>query len=266
MDGKILSRFKTCLNYKITFFVSISSFVVVIPQTTIAGVYYSSDPAVAREERAQYEYFKTQCPDDRENDLYGERYYRCVEDLFDRWQSSRKSKNVARPAPKKERSVRKKEGYIGKSQDAGNLTDPANVEPDPDWAGDTRKRILDGKGEKEVAVNHNPNRLAPYGASSCAEIKPAPNRGTIDWDWVTVRNKCSYPLKVLTCYYDKGEDARCATHNKNAIWGLSGTINPGGVVTSVATSKQWPWFVKVIVCDMRDGNNLLCVPPERLTK
>lgn len=165
---------------------------------------------------------------------------------------------------KKEQKVIQRE--TGNVQHENGLTDPANVEPDPDWAGDTRKRILDGKGEKEVAVNHNPNRLAPYGASTCAEIKPAPNRGTIDWDWVTVRNKCSYPLKVLTCYYDKGEDARCATHNKNATWGLSGTINPGGMVTSVATSKQWPWSVKVIVCDMRDGNNLLCVPPERLAK
>lgn len=137
-----------------------------------------------------------------------------------------------------------------------------NVDPDPDWANATRDRILKGKQGDVVAVNENPNRVAPYGSADCAEIKPAPNRGAIDWDSVIIRNKCSYPIKVLTCYYDQGRRADCVTKKGAKGWGQSDLLDPGETQDSVATSKKLPWFARIVVCDMREKKNLLCVLPD----
>ncbi|TLX15778.1 hypothetical protein [Rhizobium sp. MHM7A] len=136
------------------------------------------------------------------------------------------------------------------------------VDPNPLWANSTKERILNGKQGEEVAVNLNPKRVAPYGSSECAEITPKANRGKLDWDWVTVRNKCSYPIKVLACYHDTGQQGDCNPASSRGNWGMSGVLNPGASTTSVATSQRWPWFVKAVVCDMRDGSNLLCVLPK----
>lgn len=137
-----------------------------------------------------------------------------------------------------------------------------NVDPDPDWAGATRDRILKGKQGDVVAVNQNPNRVAPYGSADCIEIKAAPNRGAVDWDYVILRNKCSYPIKVLTCYYDQGRGSDCVTKKGAKGWGQSDLLSPGETQTSVATSKKLPWFARSIVCDMREKSNLLCVLPD----
>lgn len=139
------------------------------------------------------------------------------------------------------------------------LDEKANVDPDPDWAGATRERILKGKQGKVLSVNQNGRRVAPYGPSSCAEIKAAPNRGVIDWDSVIIRNKCSYPIKVLVCYYDQGRAADCAGKKG---WGLSDLLSPGETQDSVATSKRLPWFAKILVCDMREKSDLMCVLPD----
>ncbi len=155
----------------------------------------------------------------------------------------------------------RKKTVITRNSDEGPA-DTVNVDPNPDWADDTRKRILKGKGADTVEVNLNPERRAPYGSSACAEIKPKPNRGKIDWDWVVVRNTCSYPIQVLTCYYDVGRDADCKPSAGARGWGLSGTLAPGQSVDSVSTSKAWPWFVKTLVCDMRQGSDLWCVLPK----
>ncbi|MGH0214423.1 hypothetical protein NKY66_10965 [Sinorhizobium meliloti] len=136
------------------------------------------------------------------------------------------------------------------------------VDPNPRWANLTKERILNGKQGEEVAVNLNPNRVAPYGSSECAEVTPMANRGKLDWDWVTVRNKCSYPIKVLTCYYDFGRASDCTPVGSLGSWGMVGVLNPGASTTSVATSQRWPWFVKKVVCDMREKPTLLCVLPK----
>lgn len=136
-----------------------------------------------------------------------------------------------------------------------------NVDPDPDWAGATRERILKGKKGNVVSVNQNPKRIAPYGSADCAEIKPAPNRGKIDWDFVTIRNKCSYPIQALVCYYDQGRGADCVAKKGARGWGLSDLLSPGEKQTSVATSTKLPWFARIIVCDMREKSDLLCVLP-----
>ncbi len=137
-----------------------------------------------------------------------------------------------------------------------------NVDPDPDWAGATRERILKGKQGEIVNVNENTNRIAPYGSSDCAEVKPAPNRGEIDWDSVVIRNKCSYPIKILACYYDKGQSGDCVAKKGARGWGQSDLLNPGETQASVATSKTMPWVARVIVCDMREKSSLLCVLPD----
>lgn len=137
-----------------------------------------------------------------------------------------------------------------------------NVDPDPDWARATRERILKGKQGDVVAVNQGPNRTAPYGSADCIEIKAAPNRGAVDWDYVILRNKCSYPIKVLTCYYDQGRGSDCVTKKGAKGWGQSDLLSPGETQTSVATSKKLPWFARSIVCDMREKSNLLCVLPD----
>lgn len=164
-----------------------------------------------------------------------------------------------RPSANRPKTVKPKPVTGGKVNRDNGLTDTAKVDPDPDWANDTRKRILDGKSEKVVDVKPPNTVPAPYGPSDCAEIKPAPNRGQIDWDWVKIRNKCSYPIKVLTCYYDKGQQSKCGPGGKG--WGLSGTLAPGEVTTSVATSERMPWYVSVMVCDLRDKTRTLCVLP-----
>ena len=137
-----------------------------------------------------------------------------------------------------------------------------NVDPDPDWAGATRERILKGKQGEIVSVNDKRKLIAPYGSSDCAKISAKPNRGTIDWDFVIVRNSCSYPIKVLTCYFDVGHESDCVPNSTSVRWGLTGIIEPGGSVDSVATSKAWPWAAKKIVCDMRERSDLLCVLPK----
>ncbi|WP_209601489.1 hypothetical protein [Sinorhizobium kostiense] len=162
-------------------------------------------------------------------------------------------------ASKKAKTTARKEIGYGTPAATGPV-EKANVDPNPGWADKTKERILTGKHGEEIFVNQNPNRFAPYGSSDCAEIKPAANRGKLDWDWVVVRNKCSYPIKVLTCYYDTGHDDDCSLASNR--WGLSSVIKPGGTENSVATSQKWPWHVKVIVCDVREKKNLLCVRPK----
>lgn len=168
---------------------------------------------------------------------------------------------LTKPRSNKDTSRPRKPPVTTRNSDEG-LPDTVNVNPNPDWAEDTRKRILKGKGADTVEVNPNPQRNAPYGSSICAEIKPKPNRGKIDWDWVVVRNICSYPIKVLTCYHDLGREADCQPHGGARGWGSIGTLKPGQSENSVATSKAWPWYVKVVVCDMREGSDLWCVLPK----
>ncbi|WP_158665156.1 hypothetical protein [Ensifer adhaerens] len=168
---------------------------------------------------------------------------------------------MMRPRSNKSPKTTKSPSGSTRSSD-GQPSKKVNVDPDPDWAGATRERILNGKQEKPIAVNLNPNRFAPYGSSSCAQITPKPNRGKIDWDFVVIRNACSYPIKVLTCYHDKGRDTDCVPRRGARGWGLSGVIKPGGTQDSIMTNvTAAPAKAKIVVCDMREKSDLLCTLP-----
>lgn len=150
----------------------------------------------------------------------------------------------------------------GTRNSSGNLTDTANVEPS--WSNDTKVRIK-GIAEKEIEVAEMED-YAPYTTQKCVVHKPAPNRGKIDWDWVKITNRCSFPVEVLECYYDVGHEADCNPGGKNG-WGMV-HIEPGQTVTDVASSKRYPWLVKYDLCDMTPikHNRMLCVRPSQKRK
>ncbi|WHO82586.1 hypothetical protein [Rhizobium leguminosarum] len=153
-------------------------------------------------------------------------------------------------------------GSAGPNGDGQRRDTRPGVSVDPEWFVEAKNKLT--KPEDLVSAPAAMDNYAPYGDSGCVTIKPAPERGKIDWDWVKVRNKCSYPIKVLTCYYDRGEEERCSPGG-NRGWGLSDTIQPGEETTGVATAKRWPWKVSVFVCNMTPlkHNYMYCVPPER---
>jgi hypothetical protein len=149
-----------------------------------------------------------------------------------------------------------------KTQDSGTLTDTANV--DPVWADDTRKRIA--KKSDDTAELPEMESNAPYTDRNCVLFKPAPNRGAIDWDWVNVTNRCPYPIQVIACYFDVGEEQNCLPGGKGS-WATV-HIEIGQTKTSIATSRRLPWQVRGIVCNMtpKPNNRLLCVLPKSYSR
>lgn len=163
-----------------------------------------------------------------------------------------------KPKPAPRQASKPKITTDTKTQDAGNLADTAKV--DPVWADDTRKRIA-GKKDDTVEVAEMETN-APYGDGKCQLFKPAANRGQIDWDWVTVTNRCSYPVAILACFYNIGEERDCLPGGKGS-WGLI-NLGPGQSGTTIATAKRMPWLVKGWVCNMTPikHNRMLCVLPK----
>ncbi|MBE1506881.1 hypothetical protein [Rhizobium viscosum] len=161
--------------------------------------------------------------------------------------------------PRAPRETRKAPNTLPKrSQDTGNLADTAKV--DPAWAGDTRKRIS-GKKDDTVEVAEMVNN-APYGDGNCQLFRPQANRGKIDWDWVTVTNRCSYPVGILACFYNPGQERDCLPGGKGS-WSLI-NLGPRQSGTTVATVPRMPWLVKGWVCNMTPikHNRMLCVLPK----
>ncbi|MGB3874840.1 MAG: hypothetical protein WA980_03220 [Shinella zoogloeoides] len=187
----------------------------------------------------------------------------CMRDLYAR-AHRRPAKSPTLQKKKPSPSQKKVHTQPGETQDAGNLTDTAKV--DPVWANDTRQRVAREVSASEVKEPVKMDDYAPYGDPKCAVFKPAPHRGAIDWDWVKVTNRCSYPIGVLFCYYDVGQERDCLPGGKGS-WGL-GHIAPGKTDTSVATSQRMPWMVKAIVCNMTpiEHNRMLCVLPDSYKK
>lgn len=175
-------------------------------------------------------------------------WHQCMRDS---WAARNKSKSKPRPS-------KPPAGTATKPQDSGNLTDSAKV--DPQWTGDTRKRI-DGKDDDTQQLPEMKTK-APYGDRNCPLFQPAPNRGAVDWDWVKVTNRCSYPIAVIACYFDVGEERNCLPGG-NGSWATI-ELNPGETTTSIATSKKLPWQVRGIVCNMtpQKNNRMLCVLPD----
>jgi hypothetical protein len=137
-----------------------------------------------------------------------------------------------------------------------------NVEPDPEWANATRERILKGEKPGTVSVKEDVNRTAPYGPSNCVTISPAPKRGDIDWDFVVIKNVCSYPIKALTCYHERGREGDCVPRRGARNWGQSDLLQPGASQETVMFNvKRGLAKAKIIVCDMRQKSDLLCVLP-----
>lgn len=102
---------------------------------------------------------------------------------------------------------------------------------------------------------------APYADNSCVDIKVAGSG--ITWDSTKLINKCSFPIQVLTCYYDKGERQKCDSF-KQRFWGTSSTIAPSGSTGSVSSSKRPGFGVRYFVCDMSGVKNhsKLCLLPK----
>lgn len=105
---------------------------------------------------------------------------------------------------------------------------------------------------------------APYADGKCITIKRS-GKGDIDWDFVAIRNLCGFPVQVITCYHDKGDEQRCSNPYAPPGWGTSDTIKPGGTVSSVASASRPGWVVKYFVCNMKDAkkNSLLCLQPKK---
>jgi hypothetical protein len=164
----------------------------------------------------------------------------------------------AKPKPRSPSSSKRKPKVTTKTQDAGTLTDKAKV--DPAWAGETRKRI--GKKPEDTVTVAEMENNAPYADRNCVLFKPAPNRGAIDWDWVNVTNRCSFPIEVIACYFDVGEEKNCLPGGRGS-WATV-HLEVGQTTTSIATSRRLPWQVRGIVCNMTPmkNNRLLCVLPE----
>ncbi len=168
--------------------------------------------------------------------------------------------------PPANRSTKPQKGSVTvtpkKPQNAGNLADTAKV--DPAWAGDTRKRIA--KKADEAPELAEMEVKAPYGDRNCGLFMPAPNRGVIDWDWVKVTNRCSYPIAILVCYYDVGQKSDCMPGGKGSFQTIE--LKPGETGTSVSTSKRLPWQVYGLVCNMtpQKHNRMLCVLPDSYKK
>lgn len=142
-------------------------------------------------------------------DEYIARHERCVAEnmMPDGWLNSTGVDKCERgdvEPPRAPRETRKAPNTLPKrSQDTGNLADTAKV--DPAWAGDTRKRIS-GKKDDTVEVAEMVNN-APYGDGNCQLFRPQANRGKIDWDWVTVTNRCSYPVEFWPASTIPGKNA-----------------------------------------------------------
>ncbi|MBP2235252.1 hypothetical protein J2Z31_001744 [Sinorhizobium kostiense] len=103
---------------------------------------------------------------------------------------------------------------------------------------------------------------APYADGKCAFLKQR-SRSKIDWDYVTIKNRCNFPIQVLTCYYMKGEEGKCDPSRKSS-WGTSDMIKAGGQTAGVSSTKSWPFLVKYFVCDMTAVKNhsKLCLLPK----
>ncbi|MER8825970.1 hypothetical protein NKH73_03400 [Mesorhizobium sp. M0938] len=108
----------------------------------------------------------------------------------------------------------------------------------------------------------NDDGRAPYTDVKCVNIKPSKNRGTVDWDSVTITNTCDIPVQVIACYYDKGKESKCE-NTKGGGWGTTSTIKPRGSTRSVSTSSKPDWSVRYYVCDMTGvkKHSRLCLLP-----
>ncbi|KAB2675763.1 hypothetical protein [Brucella tritici] len=226
-----------------------------------SGIYLSDDPEVARLQQQQYEYFKTQCPDDRSNDPYGDKYYQCVQMLYDNWDRDRKNKLDSRPSDSSNKVTTERQKSITNTQSQTEQ----RVAP---WAKNAKSfivgRLESLKKPKKSKANKNENDTqAPYADSKCAQIKPRANRGLVDWDSVAITNTCKFPIEVITCYYDKGAENKCTLSNTGA-WGSPGRIQPGGKIASVSDTRTPQWKVKYVVCNMSGVNNhsKLCLLPK----
>ncbi|ANL87100.1 hypothetical protein [Rhizobium phaseoli] len=105
--------------------------------------------------------------------------------------------------------------------------------------------------------------LATYADKSCADFKVAGSG--VSWDYTKISNRCSFPIKVLTCYYDKGEGSKCGTY-KAGQWGQSDTIKPYASTAGVSSSKRPGFGVRYIVCNMSAGPYQSCIHPQSLCK
>jgi hypothetical protein len=163
---------------------------------------------------------------------------------------------------------KKKAPTVNKSKSEGDVPRASapekkvNVDPDPEWANATRERILKGEKPGTVSVKEDVNRTAPYGPSNCVTIVPAPKRGDLDWDFVVIKNVCSYPIKALTCYHERGREGDCVPRRGARNWGQSDLLQPGASQETVMFNvKRGLAKAKIIVCDMRQKSDLLCVLP-----
>jgi len=88
---------------------------------------------------------------------------------------------------------------------------------------------------------------APYADKNCVEIRRAGSG--ITWDSTRLTNKCAFPIQVLTCYYDKGEQSKCDNY-KGGSWGTSNTIKAGSSTLGVSSSKRPDYGIRYFVCNM----------------
>ncbi len=93
---------------------------------------------------------------------------------------------------------------------------------------------------------------APYADLGCVDIKSVGSG--VSWDLTKLTNKCSFPIVVLTCYYDKGQRQKCDDY-KGGRWGTSNTISAHSSVAGVSSSQRPGFGVRYFVCNMSGIKN-----------
>lgn len=150
------------------------------------------------------------------------------------------------------------------------LKDPTSPRPNPI---DSARKLREAESQAASDKSLNPwagqearkepktDGRAPYADKSCVDIKVAGSG--ISWDSTKIFNKCSFPVQVLTCYYDRGDSSKCQSYQAG-LWGTSDTIKPRGATSSVSSAKRPGFGVRYIVCNMSGITNSskLCLLPQ----
>ncbi|TCA26255.1 hypothetical protein [Rhizobium leguminosarum] len=120
-----------------------------------------------------------------------------------------------------------------------------------------------GKHSNKGELPGDRDRAPLVDGTKCVRMKQKAD-GKIDWDNLWIKNNCRFPVQILICTYDIGDDERCLNRN---VWGTTDLASPGREVWTVATAKRFPYKIKFFTCDMtgaKTNKAMLCLLPKTL--
>jgi hypothetical protein len=122
-----------------------------------------------------------------------------------------------------------------------------------------------GPTAKETGKASSSTNSAPYADGNCVSFLPA-TPGGVSWDDVKIANRCKFPVQVIVCYYDKGDEPKCGKSLTTGRWGTTQTIPPGKEIYSVSSASKPRWLARYYVCNMQNAKKgLLCLLPSNKT-